>query len=219
LKVKTVATNGSIDNLYKLSTGVCDMAFTQSDALTSKELVTFLQLETKEDAMLICNKKSGVKELDDLTDKQKIYVGSDQTGSLFTFNNLLTKEVSELSKAKLDTSKPTIAAADAVNSEENSCLFSVTTYRSQYIKLLNEKNNALFVPIDAEQTGYQPVRMDWTDYKNLVQGNHNGWFDGGSMTPAVYPVLVTTASWIEQNPVIYYDVLVINKDYLNKELK
>lgn len=219
LKVKNVQTSGSIDNLYKLSTGECDMAFTQSDALTSSELVKFMQLETKEDAMLICNKNSGVQELSDLSPKTKIYIGSDQTGSLFTFNNLKAHNVSELGKAVPDTTKPTIAAADSVNNEDNTCLFTVTTYKTRYVQLLNDSNKSVFVPIDAEQSGYERVRMDWTKYSNLVQSNHNGWWDKGSFTPAVYPVLVTTSKWIEQNPVIYYDVLTINKDYLNKEMQ
>jgi TRAP-type uncharacterized transport system substrate-binding protein len=219
LKVQTISTNGSIDNLYKLSEGKCDMAFAQSDTIVSSELITIFELKTEENAILICNNQSNVKTLSDLNEHHSIYVGSDQTGSLYTFNSLSTNNVANLSKPKLINDKPIIAASLLVNDEKNSCMFAVDTWDAPYIMQLDKMNNTKIIPIDYKIDKYGTTRLDRLWYKNLIQSRFNGWWDSGTTTLSVNPKLVTTSLWAQKNPIILYDVLMLNKQFLIKELK
>lgn len=222
LNIKTVVTNGSIDNLTKMAQGSCDMAFAQEDALGSKDLVTVLDFDIKEQAILLCNTKSNIKTVKDLTDKNKIYVGSDQTGSLFTYNALINNKVGGIDKALLDTSKAAIMASVTIESEDNSCLFVVDTADAPYIKQMAVSGKTKIVAFNDKVDGYSQSYVDDDLYKSLTNDKYASWlglWSKGTPVLTVKPLLVTTSRWVQDNPAILYDVLMINKQFLKKDIK
>lgn len=208
LTIKYISSNGSIDNLDKLSKGYCDLAFTQSDTLSNPELQRLLTLDTKEVAMLVCSRAKTVSEL---TDTTTIYVGSDQTGSQFTLNKLNLKGF-------VRNDMPIGDAAAKLDSTKDSCLFAVDTWNAPFIKQLDNKKEFHLVPI-LNTSGYQPVILDQGHYDTLTQNTYKGWFSGGTDTVAVSPVLVTTKSWMDANQTVVYDILISDKKDLQSTVK
>lgn len=211
LKINYVITDGSMDNLDKLSKGFCDIAFAQSDTIANPELVPLLSLDTREAGLLLCNKDGNIKKSSDLTDNTKIYIGSDQTGSQYTFGKLKLKGmVSKDSKV--------IIAANAIESEKDSCLFAVDTWDAPFIKQLDTSNKVQLVPI-ADVAGYQSVIVQKDHYINLTQKEFTGWGWIGTETIAVTPTLITTKQWADANQVVVYDILMLNKKSLERSVR
>lgn len=217
LRVTNIATNGSIDNLDKLSKGYCDMAFAQSDTVTNDNLATALTLDKKEVLLLVCNNNSGVNNYVDLTDIHTIYVGSDQTGSQYTFNNLAKQGF--FNPLSIKNHRPTIEAAKLVETEDKSCLFAVDTWDAPYIMGLDASKKAQLVAIDRKSQYYKPVWVDKDHYINLTQPQFKGMWKTGTDSLAVEPTLVATKEWVEKNSVVFYDILMLNRQYLQKNLK
>lgn len=217
LKVKYVLTNGSIDNLDKLSKGYCDMAFAQSDTIHDDNLVKALTLSSKEAILLLCNKNSNIKTADDLKSDNVVYIGSDQTGSLYSFNNL--QKLGVIKPVRLQNNFPTVSAADLVKNDNNACLFAVDTWNAPYVSELDKSNKVHLTPISKKASGYIDVVIDKHHYTNLTQSNYNGFFSDGTDSLAVEPVLVSTTEWVEKNKVVFYDVMMLNKQYLQDAVK
>lgn len=226
LKIKPIFSNGSIDNMKKLAAGECDLAFTQSDTIVSSELQAVFALNKPEQTMLVCNNNSGVKTVSDLTDKHTIYIGSDQSGSHFTYDALVQKHSGSLGKNKVDDTRPVIGAASIVTENDNACMFAVATYDSPYIRNLAKTNKAHFVAFPDKVDGYVNSYIDDNslnnEYKTLSQEKYKSWFgfwSKGTPVLSVQPTLITTSTWAQNNPVVLYDVIELNKQYLKQELK
>jgi len=230
LKIKNVYSNGSLDNLTKLARGECDMAFTQEDAMSaSNDLVKVFSLDKPEQTMLICNDGSDVKTVADLSDKHTIYIGNDQSGSHYTYDELVIKKVGGFGKTKVDDTKPVIAAANIVSEKDNknSCLFTVDTFDAPFVRQMAETKSAYFVAFDTDVVnGYVRSYIDDNAlndvYKNLTQDKYKSWaafWNKGTPVLSVPPVLVTTSSWSQNNPIVLYDIIELNKNFLKKELQ
>lgn len=97
--VEVIATNGSLDNLQRLSQGECDVAIAQGDALhysqnriTNQHELTRLTGLYKEVWHFICNKKTFKgNDAKDLQDEAtyRIAVGPDGSGSYVAWHNLV----------------------------------------------------------------------------------------------------------------------------------
>lgn len=208
LQIKYISSNGSIDNLDKLAKGYCDMAFTQSDTLSNPELQRLLTLDTKEVAMLVCSRAKTTAELSDNT---TIYVGSDQTGSQFTWNKLNLNGF-------VRNDVPISDAASKLDNEKDACIFAVDTWNAPFIKQLDSKQVFHLVPIE-KVSGYLPVNLDQGHYSYLTQDKYKGWFSGGTDTVAVSPVLVTTKTWMDANQTVVYDIIISDKKDLQGTVK
>jgi len=225
LKIVPVYTNGSIENLQNMASGSCDMAFTQPDTMVTSELEQVFSLNKPEQLMLLCNRNSGVKHVNDLTSNHTVYIGSDQTGSNYTFKSLAGKNIGGTSNVKVESSLPTIAYANKVGYDDNACLFTVSTFDAPYIKNLAKEGRVLFTAFD-KVDGYIPSYIDdnavGDTYKNITQNKYKSrfafWSQGTPML-AMKPVLVTTATWAQNNPVVLYDVIELNKSFLQRELQ
>lgn len=208
LKVRAVPTNGSIDTIAKMATGECNLGFIQDD-IASPNLIKIATMNQLEVGLLICNKDSKVKTVDDLTDKHTIFVGSDQTGSQFTLNEL-RKYNTHLNNVIMDKSQTALQAANTVQSQPNSCFFAVSTPDSPPFKSLDASNKAWGVPIFSfNMTKGQPYKLVTTKaehYKNLTQEQYLKYglmTPGGTDTIAVSTSLVAPQSWIDQNKELF----------------
>lgn len=222
LKITPVYSNGSIDNLSKMAKGDCDIAFTQADTLVTEDLVKIFTLKKPEQTLLVCNAKSGVKTVNDLTDKHTVYIGSDQTGSHFTYDRLVNSKVGSFGKNIVNDTKPVIGAANTVDENDNACLFAVDTWDAPYIKQMAATKKSKLVAFTDDVKGYSKSYIDDDNYKTLTQDKYSSWFgfwSKGTPVLSVDAVLTTTATWEQNNPVALYDVFEINKQFLTSELQ
>lgn len=222
LKIKTISTNGSMDNLSKMAHGDCDMAFTQSDTLVTQDLEKVFELDKSEQSMLLCNNNSGVKSVNDLNSDITVYVGSDQTGSQYTYDTLVSKKVGSFGKNLLNNSKSTVQASTIVDENDKSCLFVVDTFDAPYVKQMATVKKSHLVAFPDDVSGYTKSYIDDNAYKTLTQDKYSSWlgfWSKGTPVLSVKPVLVTTDAWAQNNPVILYDVMMLNKQYLRTELQ
>lgn len=220
LKIELIPTNGSIDNLTKLSQGYCDMTFAQSDTIVSDELVKAMQLSKQESTLLVCNKESKYKSSNDINKNTTIYVGSDQTGSQFTLNSISSK-IDSFKSAKIDNTKSTVEASLLIGENKDTCLFAVDTWDAPYIKQLDNEGKSKLITIDVNLPNYNQSYLEKSKYTNL--NNVESWWRmflfGGTKVLTVTPVLVTTKTWIAQNAIVYYDVLMLNRQTLSTNIK
>lgn len=212
LKVETVASQGSIDNAKKLASAECDLAFIQDDVY-SPDLTKLATLPESEVGFLACHKKGNVKTL---SDAKTVYVGSDQTGSQFTFTKLTDKH------PVVDGT--TLQFINNHENDVNACLFAVSTANFTVFQQLDTLNNFTLVPIDGKHN-YAKTILKSSHYKNLTDKrfigffhNDNGWFaPSGTPTIDIKTILVTTKSWMADNAQLG-ELLLLNRDELQKAL-
>jgi len=224
LKVNAISSNGSVDTLTKMATGECDIGFVQDDIAMSPNLVKLATMNQLEVGMLVCNKESKVKTVADISKQNTILVGSDQTGSQFTLNEL-KKYITNLGEAQINNTATALQAAEMVQSLPNSCYFSVSTPKSPAFMNLDKSNKTYGIPIFSfNMTKKQPyplVTVDVSYYKNLTQEEYKkyGWFvDGGIDTIAVSTSLVAPQSWIDQNKELF-SLLTLEKTNIQTSLQ
>ena len=215
VKTTTQTSNGSADNLVKLANAQCDAAFVQDDLVQTSNLTKLLTLNQVEIVGLACT--SPYEHLKDIPKNTTVFVGSDQTGSQFTFNQLMTK-VPHLANLKLDISKTALQAVGDV-ATSGGCIFGVSTPDSPLFKAMDAADKLKFVPImstdfvDGKPTYKMVIVMD-SHYKNLTQDKFKGFNSrGGTDTLAVTTSLVAPQAWIDINKATF-DVLMLNRPAL-----
>lgn len=208
LKAVTVPSNGSADNLAKLATGVCDMAFVQDDLVTTN-LVKVVTPNQMEAGMFVCRNDSKVATASDLDDETTVYVGSDQTGSQFTLDEL--KKLSPtIAHIKVNNTLPILQATKAVQDTKDvkSCIFAVSTPEFAAFKDLDSTGKFHGVPVFSKNLNkgqpYKLVTVGVNHYKNLVPEEYRdyGWNPGGIDTIGVSTSLVTSQAWLDRNPTL-----------------
>ncbi len=221
LKVSTVQSNGTVDNLAKLATGECDLAFAQSD-VASTNLMQLVRLTQLEGTLLFCGttKEKAKVDIADIS-SATVYIGSDQTGSQYTFEKLRAS-IPKLNSVKIDASLPISAAAQKILGDDKACVFAVVTPRAPFITSIDVKNKAVLVPIEKSDFKASPTYpLAWVDskyFKNLTQDRFMGFGDSGTNTVAVGTVVLTSSSWMEQNKMLY-DLLVMESRNLQISLQ
>ena len=215
VKTTTQTSNGSADNLVKMANAQCDAAFVQDDLIQTSNLTKLMTLNQVEIVGLACT--APYEHLKDIPKNTTVFVGSDQTGSQFTFNQLLTK-LPHLANLKLDVSKTALQAVGDV-ATTGGCVFGVSTPDSPLFKSMDATNKLKFVPImstdfiEGKPTYKMVIVMD-SHYKNLTQDKFKGFGGrGGTDTLAVTTSLVAPQAWIDSNKSTF-DVLMLNRPAL-----
>lgn len=223
LKVVSVSTNGSIDTASKLATGMCNIGFMQDD-IASPNLVKLATMNQLEVGLLICNKESKIETAANINSDTIIYVGSDQTGSQYTLDQLKTLSPT-IAQAIINNTQSVMQAVGTVQSQPKSCLFAVSTPDFPAFKELDKTGKFQGVPIFSFNLNkgqpYKLVTVDVNHYKNLTQDKYKkyGWMtDGGTDTIAVSTSLVAPQSWIDQNKSLY-DILLLERVNLQSSLQ
>lgn len=225
LKVKSIPSNGSVDNLAKMATGECDLGFVQDDLTTSSNLKKVVTLNQLEAGLLVCSKEPGLTTVAGLTDSHTIFVGSDQTGSQFTMDQL-RKVVPSLARAKLDETHPTMEAVGMMASTPKSCMFAVSTPDFPGFKELDKSGKFQGIPLFSthftnKHPTYKLVTVDIGHYKNLTQEEYKSYGlgkSGGTDTIAVSTSMVAPQTWIDQNKQLY-DLLMLERLNLQTSLQ
>ncbi len=223
LKVTSIPSNGSADNILKMASGVCNIIFAQDDLTNTPNLTKIITLDQLEVATLICPKESGIKTTKDLTSKNTIYIGSDQTGTQFTFDQIKDK-VTNFTKVSVDETQSAMAAVGTIKNSKTDCLFAVSSPEYPGFMELDKSGNFQMVEI-APVTGYKTVIVDKEHYKNLTQKQfiHSSGFMwlssvGGTDSIGIPTSLVTSQGWIDQNKQLF-DLLLLNRGNLSSALQ
>ncbi|MGZ8924477.1 MAG: hypothetical protein ACXW2E_01205 [Nitrososphaeraceae archaeon] len=222
LKVRSIPSNGSSDNIAKIASGECDLAFIQQDLLTGNNIVNILTLKQLEVGLLICPKVMNINTVTDLTKDITIFVGNDQTGSQFTLDRLRTS-ISKLAVPVVNTSYSAIEIPSKIEKTPNNCMFAVSTPDFSPFKQLDATNNFQAVVIDKDHfidstTKYRLVVVKETHYDNLVPESNRKWFkSGGIDTIGVPTSLVSSSAWKEQHKQVH-DLLLLEQSKLQASL-
>lgn len=223
MKTQSIPSNGSADNITKLASGTCDLAFVQDDLATTglTKIVTLDQLEI---GLLVCRTDTNIKNVKDLSNQITIYVGSDQTGSQFTLEQL-KGNVPKLSNVTINNTHSMLEAINLADTTPNSCVFGVSTPDFVGFKQLDRSNKFKGIPIFnsdfANKSTYKLVTVGIEHYKTLTQEQYKkyGWFTaGGTDTIAVTTSLIAPQNWIDQNKQMF-DLLLLEKNNLSKSLQ
>lgn len=216
-RIVPVETNGSADNLRKLETGQCDGAIVQRDAYLShvtdfpgsKLDFTRVLSPYAEIPHLVCNYRSGVTKLSDLSSNHTVLVGKTGSGSSTTWDNLV-KEESDFGAVKTENVGGALAKA-RIQSEPNTCVLSVSGLKTKFMRDLNQigfttdlqlvnwNDGDIYDAVDP--TGaqlYESYTLPSTNYPNLQQ---TAWHTLVSDTDVVtVPAdVILNNTWIEQN--------------------
>lgn len=180
LSSEAIKTNGTLDNIEKLTKSECDLGIIQADAITTG-LVKIKELGL-EPAILVCSNKH--------SDEKIVYVAENETGSQHTLNKV---------KDSINATNVMIShtASDAVMNanENNSCMFTVSNPSSASLKFADALKMKL-IPISTHEN-YIDVIIDDTRYKNMKSVD----------TIATKTLLVTTNNWIANHKEVYDKIL------------
>lgn len=140
--VEVINTQGSLDNLDRLTRGECDGAFVQSDALlvfSGKNAKALSAVERngilyQEHAHLLCNRKSGVDRVTDLTSKHTIAVGPDGSGARTTWDSFVMADKKRYGPVNIDTRAGIRALAAVEDGTAAQCALWVGALGSSFMK-------------------------------------------------------------------------------------
>ncbi len=220
VKMESVATPGSADNLNKMLTGECDLSFSQKDIVNNPNLVSILTLKKQEVTTFICGNSSGVQNLSDVKSDTKVYIGHDQTGSLFTYKVLATK--SKLPTP--DLSKSSLQIANDL--KPNECFFGVSTTEVPYLKTFNNKKLYSLIAINSKNLDlpqYTTGKIKQGVYDDMTQSRYKSFFgnmfsDHGTDVIEVPTALVAPLSWTHQHQQLF-DLLMLESSKLQVSLR
>lgn len=226
IPVHSIVGNGSADNLSKLSTGECDLAFVQEDLVATDNLIKLVTVSKPQVAALICGNKTGIKNIKDVSKSTTIHIGVDQTGSEWTFREFIKKRNIPQLVDNIVVDKPITQLAKDITPSE--CLFTVATPDAHYINILDTRLDFRIVPLesdDVSKTNYRSIFIDGSGYNHLVTKKYSGmdswlnWFSKhGFNTFQVKTVLIAPKTWTEQNRQLY-DLLLLESSKLEQVLK
>ncbi len=212
--LELVSSKGSWDNLQKMKDGTCNAAIVQEDAVMAYQRTNNMPLIPladlyQEDLHLICNPKSGVDELSDLSGTQKsIALGNPGSGQWVTWKNLVDVDptfagvVTETESGKL--------AASQVKQGLIDCMLAVSGVASATLNGIDDNYgypDTVLVEVDSRKllkhvgmSGnelYAPHTIKEGTYKGWT-GN-NTWGDDSVDTVAVTAKVVVNADVVSED--------------------
>lgn len=213
LVIEVVPTQGSIDNLNRTLAGGCDAFIAQGDAIAFfeaevapevREKVTVVGTLYKELGILLCHRRTGIDDLDEMGDGT-VAAGSMGSGSFATMVVLQQLFPDLYGKIRIYPANG-FEGALAVLEGKADCLFEVIAPKSDLLQVLNDNertgsqlyfaeidnSNLEDVTIDGKQI-YDIVTFDDELYPNLA-------VYGDPETLAINAVLGASRAFYEAHP-------------------
>jgi len=227
LKVDVVPTQGSLDNLDKITAGQCDGAFVQSDALlvySSKYAAALSTIERagvlyQEQVHLLCNRGAGVARITDLGKANTVAVGPDGSGGRTTWDAFVLADKKRFGPVNIDTRSGVRALSAAADGSQVQCALWVGALNASFIKndAQGQGDRVVLVRSDdremvgsAKDARGQPVY----GYGAIPAGTYPRIQPGGLVfgtkaldTIAVDALFVTAIPWVNANERAYDAVL------------
>lgn len=142
LAITVIPTQGSLDNLAKVTSGECDGAFVQSDAMmvySSRNAQALSSIERagvlyQEHAHLLCNRSAGVGRITDLTSKHTVAVGPEGSGARTTWDAFVIADKKRYAPVALDTRSGVRALSAIADGSQVQCALWVGALNASFIK-------------------------------------------------------------------------------------
>lgn len=141
--VEVVETKGSLDNLDKVTSGECDGAFVQNDALfvyASKNAQSISALQRagvlyQEQANLICNRKAfTASRMVDLNDTYTVAIGPEGSGANITWAAFVKADPKRYGKVRTDPSSGNLMLSQISDGTEVQCGLIMTALNASFLK-------------------------------------------------------------------------------------
>ncbi|MBX9876766.1 MAG: TRAP transporter substrate-binding protein [Beijerinckiaceae bacterium] len=227
LKVDVIPTQGSLDNLDKVTKGECDGAFVQSDALlvySSRNAQALSAIERagvlyQEHAHLLCNRGSGVDRVTDLTNKNTVAVGPDGSGARTTWDAFVLADKKRYAPVQVDARSGVRALSAVADGSQVQCLLWVGALGSSYLKNDAQGQGDRIVLAGTDDWDMGKVAKDARGkevygYSEIPSGTYPRIQPGGTLygtkavkTITVDALFVTNIAWIDANASAYDRVL------------
>ena len=225
--VDVVATQGSLDNLARMSAGTCDGAFVQADALlvySARNAQALSGLERagilySEDAHLLCNRRAGIGRVTELTKDSTVAVGPDGTGARTTWDAFVLADKKRYGPVQVDPRSGVRALSAVSDGAAVQCLFYVGAPGSTFMKGDASAQGDRLVLAATDDWDMGGVAKDSRGkpvygYGEIPAGTYPRLQPGGTLygtkpvkVITVDALFVASATWISANEAAYDRVL------------
>ena len=201
IKITTIGSTGSIDNLNKMEKGICDAAFVQRDSynkylskVDSNLKLLKVSRMYNEYAQLVCTRESGITDISDLDSKDIVITGPEGSGSSITWNNIK-------SKAKQKTVTSMTEGVSLLLENEAQCAFNVTSLKSTFMSKTESRYGEFLRLADVNVKDYTKAVIDDDNYDSLTEGML--WISWDVDTVTIPMDLVINENWLRVNKSSY----------------
>lgn len=223
--VQPVLTQGSLENVQRVTDGSCDVAFAQNDAIRVYKDIDARATANVERGMslykefvhLLCNRESGISKLSHLKKGHVVAIGSDGSGAQVVWQALVAADKERYGKIELSPREGLRALTAIQDGSEVTCLLYVGGLGNGMLKRDAQKFADKVVLINVNEDvsqekdakgrpiySYEPIPNG--TYGNLMPGGMM-WGTKAASTFAVDAVLVANTQWIDRNASLYDNVL------------
>lgn len=227
LKLEVIPTQGSLDNLDRVTRGECDGAFVQSDALlvySGRNAQALSAIERagvlyQEHAHLLCNRGAGVDRVTDLTGKHTVAVGPDGSGARTTWDAFVLADKKRYAPVQVDARSGVRALSAVADGSQVQCLLWVGALGSSYLKNDAQQHGDRIVLAGTDDWDMGKVAKDARGkevygYSEIPGGTYPRIQPGGTLygtkavkTITVDALFVANIAWIDANAAAYDRVL------------
>lgn len=225
--IEPVLTQGSLDNLDKITAGQCDGGFVQSDALlvySSRNARALSSIERagvlyQEHAHLVCNRAAKLDRIVDLGKSHTVAVGPDGSGARTTWEALVLADKKRYAPVQIDTRSGVRALSAVADGSQVQCLLWVGALGSSYLKNDAQQHGDRIVLVSSKDRDMPGAAKDGRGqpvyaYGEIPAGTYPRIQPGGVVygtqavdTIAVDALFVASVAWIDANSGTYDRVL------------
>jgi TRAP-type uncharacterized transport system substrate-binding protein len=190
--VDVIETKGSLDNLDKLSSGECDGAFVQNDAMlvySQKNASAISGMERagvlyQEQAHMLCNRGPNLGRMVSLTKDMTVAIGPDGSGSNTTWAGFVMADKKRYGVVNTDTRSGVRALSAIADGTQVTCMLVITALNSSFMKN------------DAQQLGDKLVLVgtDDRDMEHTKDARGKTIYDYGEIPADTYPKIQPSGS-------------------------
>lgn len=142
VNVEVLESRGSLDNLDKVTSGECDGAFVQSDALmvySSRNARAISSLERagvlyQEHAHLLCNRDAKVNRVVNLTKNHTVAVGPEGSGARTTWDAFVLADKKRYEPVNIDSRSGVRALSAVADGSQVQCFLVVSALNSSFMR-------------------------------------------------------------------------------------
>lgn len=227
VNINVVPTQGSLENLDKLTRGECDGAFVQSDALlvySNKNAAAISVVERagvlyQEYAHLLCNRKSGIDRVTDLTSAHSVAVGPDGSGARTTWDAFVLADAKRYKPVRIDSRSGPRAYSAVADGTDVTCALWIGAIGSSAMKNDASAKGDQIVLAGTDDWDMGKVAKDNRgkpvySYSEIPAGTYPKIQQSGMMfgtkpvkVIAVDALFVSNVNWINANEKAYDSVL------------
>lgn len=216
-QVEVVETKGSLDNLDKVTSGECDGAFVQSDALlvySGRNAKAISSLERagilyQEQAHMICNRNVNFSRMVDLNQSHTVAIGPEGSGANTTWAGFVLADKARYGKVNTDTRSGLRALSAVADGSQVQCALIVTALNSPFMKVDAQKQGDRVVLVGTDDRDMTKTAKDARGqfvytYGEIPAGTYPAIQPTGTVygtksigTIQLDAVFVTSTAWID----------------------